>query len=135
MIERRIVIALLQNTAGLFYLQRRAAGQHLAGLWEFPGGKVEIGESGLEALTRELFEECGIEVQKHGLQQPELWHEFSHDYGDRRLHFQVYWLRQWQGEPASREGLEWCWMDAQALQQLPWPAANQTFIHRLLPAD
>ena len=130
MIERHIVIALLQNAAGLFYLQRRAAGQHLAGLWEFPGGKVEAGESGLAALSRELQEECGVVPQ-----QAELWHEFSHDYSDRRLHFQVYWVRQWQGELASREGLEWCWLDSEALQQLPWPPANEAFIRRLPRRD
>ena len=130
MVERRIVIALLQNAAGLFYLQRRAAGQHLAGLWEFPGGKVEAGESSLEALNRELREECGIEPQ-----QPQLWREFSHDYADRRLHFQAYWVRQWRGELASREGLEWCWLDAEALQHLPWPAANEALIRALPSRD
>ncbi len=121
-----IVVALLRDAAGRFYIQRRAEGSHQGDRWEFPGGKLEAGESLTQALSRELQEECGI-TPVDGWP----WRQLTHDYGDRQVRLHLYLVRQWQGEARSREGLSWRWSTADELQQLDWPAANLGFIRDL----
>ncbi|MBP7546813.1 MAG: 8-oxo-dGTP diphosphatase MutT [Corallincola sp.] len=118
-----IVIALLRDAAGRFYIQRRAAASHQGNRWEFPGGKCEPGESLEQALSRELQEECGITAV-----DPWPWRQLEHDYGDRQLRLHLYLVRQWQGEVGSCEGLAWRWATLSELDQLDWPAANLRFI-------
>ena len=121
-----IAIALLRNAAGHFYIQRRAETAHQGNRWEFPGGKVEAGETTDAALIREVAEECGVSVC-----QATLWRRIEHDYGDTKVRLHLYLVDGYAGQPASREGLVWRWCCAQALLQLDWPAANRQFIHEL----
>ena len=114
-----VVAGVLSDADGRVLLADRPAGKHLAGGWEFPGGKLDPGEEPLAALRRELREEIGIDVVA-----AEPLVKVSHDYPDRSILLDVWRVTRYAGEPASREGqsLRWC-----ALAELP--AAN------LLAAD
>lgn len=101
-----VMAGVLRDAHGRVLLAQRPPGKHLAGLWEFPGGKLEEGEPTAAGLARELREELGIEVAAEG--QPLIrvpWH-----YGDRLLLLDARVLHQWRGEPVSLEGqaLQWC---------------------------
>ncbi len=118
--------AVMHVMAGVLYdahsrvlLAQRPAGKHLAGLWEFPGGKREPEESPSAALRRELREELGIELQRA---QPLL--QVPWQYGERRLLLDAWLVDRWHGTPQSLEG--------QALQWLT-PAAVDAAM--LTPAD
>jgi 8-oxo-dGTP diphosphatase len=104
---------------------RRLDGTHLAGLWEFPGGKCEPGESHEDCLARELVEELGVE----GVVGDELL-ATEHDYGDRviRLHFRRCRIT---GEPTPRLGQEMRWVERQELTTLEFPPADRELIEML----
>ena len=115
----RVSAGVLRDAAGRVLIAQRPAGKHMAGWWEFPGGKAMAGESGAEALTRELCEELGIRVRRcHSLLQ------LRHDYPDRIVELDVYVVMDYEGEPRSLEG-----------QALRWVAPEQLADERLLPAD
>ena len=100
-------------------LTRRALDTHQGGLWEFPGGKVEEGESTREALARELREELGIEIGRTSALL-----EVHHDYGDKVVLLDVQMVWEFRGEARPREGQPMAWVAPQALSQYPFPAAN-----------
>ncbi len=108
------------------FICKRPDEVHQGGLWEFPGGKVESGETVPEALTRELREEVGIEVKSCS---PML--EISHDYGDKRVLLDIYLVDQFSGEAHGAEGQPGCWVAVQDLQNYPFPAANVEIISHL----
>lgn len=116
-----VALALLQRE-GRWFLQRRDPGSAgLPGLWEFPGGKVEAGETVLECLRRELREEVGLEAREV---QPLPLLE-----GEVRLHP---FLVQAEGQP--RTELAWGWFEVAELARLPIPPMNQALIARLVQA-
>lgn len=90
-------------------LAERVRGGHGDGYWEFPGGKIEPGESPAEALARELEEEIGVRIDS-----PAPLITLSHDYPQRQVRLHVFEVRGWHGEPAGREGqaLQWCALSA-----------------------
>jgi len=100
----RVVAGILWNN-GRYLAVRRPAGKHLSGWWEFPGGKVEPGESLYQGLGRELREELGIT-----LLAAHLWRQKSHRYPDLHVHLWFYWVTSFQGTPWPREGQEWVWV-------------------------
>lgn len=100
-------------------LARRAGDAHQGGLWEFPGGKVEAGESVQQALARELAEELGITVTAS---EPLL--KISHDYGDKAVILDVHVVMAFTGEPRGLEQQPLAWVTAGALTDYPLPAAN-----------
>lgn len=111
-----VVAGVLLAGDGRVLLSQRPPGSHLAGSWEFPGGKLEPGESAFEALRRELLEELGIVVTQQA--SPLLTVPWR--YGERVLRLETWWIGTWQGEPHSREGqaLRWDWpmqVDAEVL--------------------
>ncbi|MFO7787967.1 MAG: Nudix family hydrolase [Halospina sp.] len=111
---------------------RRHAQQHQGGLLEFPGGKVEPGESAAAALVRELDEEVGLRVPESGLGF-EL--SLTHDYGDRRVQLDLYRATGFSGEPRGREDQPLMWLDVATLDPGDFPAANRRMIQVLaLPA-
>ena len=106
---------------GRILIAQRPEGKSLAGLWEFPGGKVEPGETPEAALVRELREELGIEVEEACLGP---FTFASHAYEKFHLLMPLYLCRVWQGTPTSLEG-----------QALKWVRANQLAEHPMPPAD
>ena len=107
-------------------LTRRAAHSHQGGLWEFPGGKVEPGESLHNALARELHEELGILVRRS---TPLL--EVHHDYGDRQVLLDVHVVWEFDGQALGREGQPLAWVAGEELAKYRFPAANEPIVAAL----
>lgn len=114
--DRRVLIA------------QRPEGKSMAGLWEFPGGKVEPGETPEAALIRELDEELGIRTQNACLAPVSF---ASHSYENVHLLMPLYACRKWQGEPQPREHIALKWVRPQALRDYPMPPADEPLIAAL----
>ena len=106
---------------GRVLLAQRPEGKSMAGLWEFPGGKVEAGETPEEALIRELHEELGIDTWSSCLAPPTF---ASHAYEDFHLLMPLFACRRWNGTPQSKEGQALKWVKAQDLKNFPMPPAD-----------
>ena len=111
----------LIDADGRVLLARRPAGKDMAGLWEFPGGKVDSGETPEAALIRELDEELGIETWNSCLAPLTF---ASHAYDSFHLLMPLYACRRWQGTPQPREGQELAWVRASDLARYPMPPAD-----------
>lgn len=107
-------------------ISKRKSHQHLAGLWEFPGGKVEKGEDIHSALKRELYEELGIKVEK-AMQLTTI----SYDYPDKGVLLDVWQVNEWSDEPESRENQELSWVNTNELSCYDFPEANKHIIQTL----
>lgn len=116
-----VVAVALVDTDGRVLLAQRPAGKSLAGLWEFPGGKVELGETPEAALIRELSEELGIETKSSCLAPLTF---ASHSYDDFHLLMPLFACRRWQGIPTPREGQNLAWARAQELRNYEMPPAD-----------
>jgi 8-oxo-dGTP diphosphatase len=121
-----VAAAVLQRADGEFLLAQRPAGKAYAGYWEFPGGKIEAGESPYQALCRELHEELGITVTAA---YPWLVREFSYPHATVRLHF--FRVVTWQGEPHGRENQQLSWQRVQELSVAPVLPANTPILRAL----
>jgi len=115
----------LIDVDGRVLLAQRPEGKSLAGLWEFPGGKVEPGESPEAALIRELHEELGIDTWKSCLAPLTF---ASHAYEDFHLLMPVFACRKWQGVPHAKEGQKLAWVRARDLRDYPMPPADLPLI-------
>ncbi|OQP85205.1 NTP pyrophosphohydrolase [Rhizobium rhizosphaerae] len=125
---RRLVLVAacaLVDGDGRILLAQRPQGKSLAGLWEFPGGKVEAGETPEETLVRELEEELGIRT-KIACLAPLTF--ASHAYPDFHLLMPVYVCRRYEGLPQGREGQALKWVRASALRDYPMPPADEPLI-------
>jgi 8-oxo-dGTP diphosphatase len=109
-------------------LAQRPAGKPMAGLWEFPGGKVEAGERPEETLIRELHEELGISVREACLAPLTF---ASHSYDSFHLLMPLYICRRWDGLVEPREGQALRWVRARELRQYPMPPADEPLIPAL----
>lgn len=109
-------------------ITRRPAGKPLAGLWEFPGGKLHEGETPEKALVRELHEELGIEVCESCLAP---FTFASHTYEHFHLIMPLFLCRKWDGEIVPREGQELAWVRASRLGKYPMPPADIPLIPML----
>jgi 8-oxo-dGTP diphosphatase len=109
-------------------IAQRPEGKTLAGLWEFPGGKLEAGERPEPALIRELHEELGITTQEACLAPLTF---ASHAYDDFHLLMPLYVCRRWQGTVTSREGQNLAWVRANKLRDYPMPPADIPLIAHL----
>lgn len=116
----------LINPAGEVLIAQRPAGKIAAGQWEFPGGKIEAGESAHDALVRELREEIGIEVRDA---RPLIC--VTHDYSDRRVRLDCWKITRWDGEPAGHEAQALAWVTAQTIHDYPILAADAPIISAL----
>jgi 8-oxo-dGTP diphosphatase len=128
--RRRIEVAaaVIHDTAGRFLLAQRPPGKAFEGYWEFPGGKVEPGESAADAMCRELHEELGIDVDT-GAVCPWLMRDFEYPHASVRLRF--FRIYQWRGEPHGREGQQFAWQTTQALNVAPILPANGPILRAL----
>jgi len=117
--QLRVVAAAIFDSAGRVLIAQRPEGKHMAGWWEFPGGKVAHGESDSEALIRELREELGVESRPDAEVMT-----LTHDYPDRSVELVLWRATILNGAPRSLDGQALKWVDCQSL-------GNE----RLLPAD
>ncbi len=123
-----VVAAALVDLDGRVLVSQRPPGKSLAGLWEFPGGKLEPGERPEQALIRELAEELGIAVSEACL-APLVF--ASHAYPDMHLLMPLYVCRRWDGLVQGLEGQALRWVRAAALRELAMPPADAPLIPAL----
>ena len=121
-----VAVGVIQRANGDIFIAQRPLNTHQGGLWEFPGGKVEPGETTPQALARELREELAIELDAC---EPLI--QIRHDYSDKSVLLDVYRVRSFRGEPRGNEGQPVRWVNAAALDEFAFPAANQPIIKAL----
>ncbi len=123
----RVVAAALYDQAGRVLIAERPAGKHMAGRWEFPGGKIAAGESEAHALARELHEELGVVVGSgHRLMS------LSHSYEDRLVELALWVVLSYSGEPAPLEGQRLKWVPPQDLPAEDILEADRPFVAALV---
>ncbi len=120
-----VVACALVDTDGRVLLSKRPEGKSLAGLWEFPGGKLEAGETPEECLVRELHEELGI-IVKTACLAPLTF--ASHRYEKFHLFMPLYICRRFEGMPTGREGQELKWVKPRHMRDYPMPPADEPLI-------
>ena len=118
----------LIDADGRVLLAQRPSGKSMAGLWEFPGGKVDPGESPEASLIRELNEELGIVVQESCLAPLSF---ASHRYADFHLLMPLYVCRRWEGIVRAREAQQLAWVRPRRLRDYPMPPADAPLIAHL----
>jgi|TARA_R110001583_G_scaffold78795_1_gene213344 8-oxo-dGTP diphosphatase len=110
-----------------YFLTKRLDNAHQGGKWEFPGGKVEKGETIAQALARELKEEVNIDVLSC---QPLM--TIEHDYGDKKVCLEVFVVDNYIGEPSAQEGQEQSWFALKEFKKLDFPKANEAIIAKII---
>ena len=123
-----VVACALIDVDGRVLLAQRPLGRTMAGLWEFPGGKMEAGEKPEDSLIRELKEELGIEVKEACLAPLTF---ASHSYEDFHLMMPLYVCRRWEGNVTALEGQQLAWVRPNKLRDYPMPAADLPLIPHL----
>lgn len=121
-----VAVGVIVDSAHNVLITRRSQDAHQGGLWEFPGGKVEVGESLVAALTRELQEELGISIGRTSALL-----EIHHDYGDKQVLLDVHMVWDYSGEARSLENQPMAWVTPQALTQYAFPTANLAIVTAL----
>ncbi len=110
-------------------LAQRPEGKSMAGLWEFPGGKIEAGETPEKALIRELSEELGVTTWESCLAPLSF---ASHSYDTFHLLMPLFICRKWEGNPHGRENQQLKWVRKQSLRDFPMPPADDPLIPALM---
>ena len=110
-----------------YFLTKRLEHAHQGGKWEFPGGKVDKGETIAQALARELKEEVNIEVLSC---LPLI--TIDHDYGDKKVCLEVFVVDNYIGEPSAQEGQQQGWFAIEEFRSLDFPKANEGIIDKLI---
>lgn len=122
-----VVCGVIKNEAGSYLACLRPQGKHLGGLWEFPGGKVEAGESPETALVRELREELGVEIQIGAALEPVLW-----NYDSIAIQLLPYDCAITSGELFPHAHERFCWCAPADFALLAWAAADLPILEQLL---
>ncbi|KNC89386.1 8-oxo-dGTP diphosphatase MutT [Trabulsiella odontotermitis] len=123
----QIAVGIIRNPQGEIFITQRAADAHMANKWEFPGGKIEEGETPEQAVMRELAEEVGIEAAT-----PVFFDKLEYQFPDRHITLWFWLVEHWQGEPWGKEGQPGRWVAQNALQADAFPPANEPVIAKLL---
>ena len=123
-----VVAVALVDRDGRVLIAQRPQGKAMAGLWEFPGGKVHSDETPEAALIRELDEELGIDTKESCLAPLTF---ASHAYDDFHLMMPLYVCRVWKGEPTAREHADLAWVRPTRLRDYPMPPADEPLIAML----
>ena len=123
MLPIEVVAAVIRDSEGNVLIAQRPLDKHQGGKWEFPGGKVEKGESRRSALVRELYEELGIEIG-HSTRLISVYHEYE----DKAIYLDVYEVLQWNGTAVGKEGQSICWAPCGSLNDFEFPAANASIV-------
>lgn len=118
----------LVDADGRVLLAQRPPDKAMAGLWEFPGGKVDAGETPEAALIRELREELGVDTEASCLAP---FTFASHDYADFHLLMPLYVCRTWTGVPRPHEGQSLAWVEPRRLREYPMPPADRPLVAML----
>jgi 8-oxo-dGTP diphosphatase len=121
-----VAVAVLRDAQGRILLSRRPQGVHLAGLWEFPGGKLEAGESVAAALLREIHEELGVTILSH---RPLI--QVRHSYAKKHVLLDVHLVEAWQGVAVGMEGQQVAWLPPERLGDYPMPDADRPIMTAL----
>ena len=121
-----VAVGVIVSPTGKILISKRPDHVHQGGLWEFPGGKVDGNETVEEALARELYEELGITSLTI---EPLIG--IRHDYPDKSVFLDVWYVTQFVGEPTGNEGQAICWVERLELGNYQFPAANQPIIAAL----
>ena len=124
-----VVAAALMNADHKILFAERPQGKSMAGLWEFPGGKVEAGETPEQALVREMFEELNIVIDPKDLEPLTF---ASHEYDTFHMLMPLYVCKTWKGELFGREGQCFEWAEMSNLKNYPMPPADLPLIERIV---
>jgi 8-oxo-dGTP diphosphatase len=124
-----VLVGLIADDRGRWLVNQRRTGTHMAGSWEFPGGKSQPGEAPFAALRRELDEELGIDVL-----EATAWFELAYDYPDKRVRLDIWRVGSYAGEVAAREGQLLRWVTVEELAGLPLLEADWPILERLKTA-
>ena len=122
-----VAAAIFSSCGDKIFIAKRPDSAHQGGLWEFPGGKKEEGETAQQALNRELEEELAINVKVS-----ESLIKLQHEYSDKRIELDVYKVMSFDGEPFGAEGQETQWVYLSDIKNYEFPAANQAIIKALI---
>ncbi|WP_276357042.1 8-oxo-dGTP diphosphatase MutT [Cohnella caldifontis] len=121
-----VAAAIIENKQGQILIARRGPGKSQAGMWEFPGGKLEPGESPEVCLRRELQEEMGIEIDPY-----ERFGVNEHDYGTVQIRLIAYRAKYTKGEIILTDHDEFRWVRPDELAEYPWAPADVSFVEKL----
>ena len=120
----QIAVGIIRNPENnQIFITKRMKHSHLAGYWEFPGGKIEVGESTEQGLFRELQEEIGIEIDS-----PELLKSLDYCYPEKHLQLHFFMVEKWSGQPYGKEGQVSQWMSVRELNAEDFPDANREIV-------
>lgn len=122
-----VVVGVIINSQGQVLVALRPEHVHQSGLWEFPGGKIEAGESPIQALRRELFEEVGIDVLT-----AEPLTQLDYAYEDKSVFLDVWHVLSFEGEAHGKEGQQIDWVLPAELVKLAVPAANYPIVETVV---
>lgn len=128
--KTEIAVGIIRSSNSQIFITQRGENSHLAGFWEFPGGKVEANETAYQTLQRELLEEIDIVIH-----ESKFLKTVKHSYPDRDITIHVYLVEGWDGVPFAKEGQPSRWVDQEDLNADEFPDANRSIIEMLKNLD
>ncbi|OCG22215.1 8-oxo-dGTP diphosphatase [Gilliamella sp. wkB108] len=125
-----IAVGIIRSQDCKIFITQRGEDSHLAGFWEFPGGKIEAGETPFQTLQREIAEEVDIHIH-----EAQFLKIVKHSYDDRDITIHAYLVEEWDGVPFAKEGQPSRWVDQEDLNADEFPDANRPIIEMLKNLD